>query len=95
MTDRKKIMLEKLVEMMWLYSCHIEGYTSTQHDALSIFYAYIRAWEAIGLDVPNGQAIRAIMDEAVAVFGEAFFYKENDVREYVVQKYMETETTSN
>lgn len=91
MTDRKKIMLEKLVETMWLYYCHIGGDTSTQHDALSIFYAYIRAWEAIGLDVPNEQSIRAIMDEAAAVFGEAFFHKENDVREYVIQKYMERE----
>jgi len=94
MTDQKKIMLEKLIEPMWIYYCHNEGDTSTQHDALSIFYAYIRAWEAVGLDVPSEQAVRAIMDEAAAVFGEAFFYKENDVREYVVQKYTERETES-
>ena len=92
--DQKKIMLEKLIEPMWIYYCHIEGDTSTQHDALSIFYAYIRAWESVGLDVPNEQTIRVIMDEAAAVFEEAFFYKENDVREYVVQKYTERETES-
>ena len=91
MTDQKKIMLEKLIKPMWIYYCHIEGYTRAQYDALAVFHAYIRAWKAVGLDIPDGQEVRAIMDEASAVFGEGFPYKENDVREYVIQKYMERE----
>lgn len=91
--DQEKIMLEKLIEPMWIYYCHTER--STQHGALTVFYAYIRAWKAVGLDVPDDQKVQAIMGEALAVFGEAFPHKENDVREYVVQKYMEGETELN
>jgi hypothetical protein len=89
--DQKKVMLEKLIELMWIYYCHIEGYTRTQPASLAIFYAYISAWKAVGLDVPDGEKIRAIMSEASSAFGGNLPCKKNDVREYVIKKYMETE----
>ena len=87
--EQKQRMIEALIELACFHQCYIEGYAHARPDALAMFYAHIHAWKVIGIEAPDGDAIRSFVIDCFDEFGEVSPYKEKEIKSRVIRRYEE------